>query len=494
MRRLGSIVFRDGYDPALEAQYILSKGDPDNTHGLLSMSIGFALQATGQRIAMVYMIIERVRPEGESFIYLQLTILSFSHVGNGLLARVTSPSTGSNKALRFVKDCLGTCNSTHQICCKFATVPTWYPTRLIEILDEDNARLIVSEENCPQGPYASLSHRWGGANILKCTTDTIDDLKTKVPVSALPATFRDALYAIKYLGIKYIWIDSLCIIQDSTADWTREAQTMIKVYQRALINLAATRSQGSNMGLFVDRDVGLMYSGVFQIDNGVVKGDFFAVEAALDSEHWDLEIETAPLNARGWVMQERLLSPRVAHFASEQIFWDCPELTASETVPSGKQIWPRVVTAWVGRKNDSNLLNVPGRKDQAVGQWATVVNAYSKCQLTFNSDKFTAFSGLTEYFGGLLSDEYCCGLWRPHLEIQLCWIASQGRSGFSKRNDVAPSWSWVSIDGPVKAPQPQGYEGYDLTLHSTVVGVHTQRKLAVVEKNSIVDALKCDVF
>ena len=341
----------------------------------------------------------------------------------------------------------------------------------------------MTDETPPQGPYASLSHRWGGADIIKCTTETIGNLQVGFAISSLPAAFRDALHTIGYLGIKYVWIDSLCIIQDSPEDWTREAQTMKRVYQMALVNLAATRSESSDMGLFVDRTPGLMISGTFHIDNGVVDGDFVAAEAAVESTHWAMEIEEAPLNARGWVLQERLLSCRVAHFASEQIFWDCSELTASETIPSGKQTWPRLWLGGVfgpGRKRDSSLQTSVGRGrlGESVSYWSTAVNIYSRCHLTVKTDKFTALAGLAEQFGALSGDEYCCGLWRSFIEYQLCWYAEAGGIS-STRNEMAPSWSWASVDGPLVTPDVHAYEECKMVSLAQVTGVHTQRKFGL---------------
>ncbi|KAK1996339.1 heterokaryon incompatibility protein [Colletotrichum falcatum] len=344
----------------------------------------------------------------------------------------------------------------------------WFPTRLIEI-EGPSARLIVTKETPPKGPYISLSHCWGGSDIIKCTEKTLPELRRGIPASGLPATFRDALSATRSLGMAYIWIDSLCIVQDSPSDWAAESKTMLNVYQHGILNLAATQSRNSHTGLFVRRAPESLLSGPFPVSNGALSGSFVAVEAALDKPYWTAAIDNAPLNTRGWVLQERVISPRVAHFTSDQVIWDCPELTAAETVPSGAQAMPRMVPSGIGPKRGSSLLKVPREQDRALGQWGTIVKAYSQCHLTFPSDKVVALSGVVDYLRLELKDRFYAGLWRAQMEMQLCWLVAE--SGAAKRNASAPSWSWMSVDCAVDTPQHHEDDGYVVKLLVEVVNV-----------------------
>ncbi|WYZ43654.1 hypothetical protein EsH8_VII_000090 [Colletotrichum jinshuiense] len=332
-----------------------------------------------------------------------------------------------------------------------------------------SARLIITNETPPKGPYISLSHRWGGSDIIKCTIKTLPKLQRGILLSELPATFQDALSATRSLGIAYIWIDSLCIIQDSRSDWDIESRTMLNVYQHGILNLAATRSRDSHSGLFADRTPESLMSGPFPISNGAISGSFVAVEAALDKPYWTVAVDDAPLNTRGWVLQERLLSPRMAHFTSDQVIWDCPELTAAETIPSGAQAMPHMIPSGIGPKRGSSLLKVPQEQDRALGQWGTVVKAYSQCNLTVASDKVVALSGVVDYLRPKLKNEFCAGLWRSQMEMQLCWFAEE--SSTATRNNVGPSWSWMSVDCAVNTPLHHEYEGYVVNLLAEVVDV-----------------------
>jgi hypothetical protein len=469
-RRMDRVVFNVDGEVEIDLKYTL--GSLEASPEILSLSIGF--QYGVRSFEPVYTILEQVPRLGECCSnYLTATLMI---EGSGAkTAEVTTNSTGSAETINFIKMCLSNCQSTHQNCSVSDSPADWYPTRLIEVV-ENGARLVVTAETPPIGPYASLSHRWGDANMLKCTDNNIDKLKQFIALSTLPTSFQNALHVIKFLGIKYIWIDSLCIIQDqdSGEDWNKESKTMMKVYQKGLLNLAATRSENGDMGLFAERNPNWMNSETIRIDNGNVKGDFQAVQAALDKEYLEREVYAAPLNTRGWVMQERLLSPRTVHFASEQVIWDCAGLTASETIPSEILVQPFMTSIWMGRKKELNLLKVSRERDKELDQWSSIVNAYSKCDLTFNTDKFTAISGAAEYMQHHLNDEYCAGLWRTGIELQLCWYRAQPQA---TRNDIAPSWSWASINGRVETPFHGVYRGENLKLLVTVSKVSVKRQI-----------------
>ena len=162
----------------------------------------------------------------------------------------------------------------------------------------------------------------------------------------LPKTFRDALFVTSHLAIGYIWIDSLCIFQDDYEDWQREAAAVCDTYTHAVCNIAATNANDSSGGLFFERrpaaeDPFQSYLNctIVQRDTDGLSSDrlshyhgefWFVVK-----DHWEKDLELAPLNRRAWVMQERFLSPRVLHFSRSQIFWECLEITAGEMFPLG---------------------------------------------------------------------------------------------------------------------------------------------------------------
>ena len=257
-------------------------------------------------------------------------------------------------------------------------------------------------------PYLTLSHFWGRADIPKLTAE---QSSPTIPINELPQTYKDAISVAKFLGIPYLWIDSLCIRQDSKEDWEKEAAVMNKVYENAFCNIAATASRDSHGGLFYERDPIMLEPCQF-----VYKQQVFQL---ISGGHWGDGVDYAPLNKRGWVVQERWFSPRIIHFSREQLFWECNEMVASESFPDGLPICGslRFLEPFKGGQRDSILqerasLGMPVAipEEEFSHIWRRLVRQYSNSTLTFKSDKLVAISGLASAIQGYTKDEYLAGL------------------------------------------------------------------------------------
>lgn len=131
----------------------------------------------------------------------------------------------------------------------------FYPTRLLNLSGPDPSKVYLQDSGATKiGPYASLSHCWGGMQPIQLTAETEAALRAGLPIQQLPKTFREAIYVCRRLDASYIWIDSLCILQDSMADWEKEAALMHKVYSHAHFNVAATGARNCYDGLGFERD------------------------------------------------------------------------------------------------------------------------------------------------------------------------------------------------------------------------------------------------
>lgn len=282
--------------------------------------------------------------------------------------------------------------------------------------------MITSQLNRQSGApplYVSLSHRWTAGNVRRLTQDGLDDMLKCIPPADLSPTFQDAIRVTRNLGIRYIWIDSLCIIQDSPVDWLNESSNMSKIYKYAFCNIAATAaSAGADGGLYQSRDPLPItpYSANIKWGRHDRKYVFFL------GHHWYNSLEDAPLNRRGWVFQEPLLSPRTLHFSS-QLFWECRSLQACETYPSGLPRSPGVLgndlhdcrfpvntKAW-RREFERNRFDL----------WDLLTRMYCRCFLTRPSDRLVAIAGIAQEVQSLLGDEYVAGFWRSRLPFGLLW-------------------------------------------------------------------------
>ena len=211
----------------------------------------------------------------------------------------------------------------------FAKEDKVLPTRVLDVGDAKNPyrlRLYLTEEG-EKGRYIALSHCWGGDVPSKTNKDNKDDRCEKgIEFDQLPKTFQDAVVTTRKLGVQYLWIDSLCIIQGDDEDWKREARKMEAVFALAYCTIAATSAKDSTKGFLIPRSV--KQSARLQ-DN---KNSQLYVYVSEVSEDFDDDVEKGELNKRAWVLQERALSPRTIHFTETQTYWECGSVIRCETL------------------------------------------------------------------------------------------------------------------------------------------------------------------
>lgn len=296
----------------------------------------------------------------------------------------------------------------------------------------------------------TLSHCWGFTDCPKLTTDNRAQLLDQIPLPLLPQLYQDAVYVTRHLGIKYLWIDSLCIIQwgDESTDWRHEVMLMDKVYSNSFCNISPTDAPDSHHSVFSVRDPHVLYPQIVNVSTNRKVTQY----VVLHSDFWQTEVSRARLNRRAWVLQERLLSPRVLHFSRNQMLWECREKDASEIYPDGLPL--ELFGSSYGRFKDLTHHAATGETNGAVAayrSWTRIVRAYTICDLTFPSDKLVALSAVAKVMANVLQDDYVAGMWRRYLERELLWSVRQSRGGYRTQPTIyrAPSWSWTATDNEV---------------------------------------------
>lgn len=352
--------------------------------------------------------------------------------------------------------------------CPVDSHKSWRPTRLIDLGCEGQETVRLDISSTP-AKYITLSHRWGNTDIFKATKSMIAKLQVGIEIEKLPRKFIEAFTVCRKLGYRYIWIDSLCILQDDDDDWRAEASLMGNNYANAELNISATGSKDSDSGLFVQREANLVTPIKVMISepgSPFNPGSYYI----LDPQVWSAGVSEAPLNSRGWVFQERLLARRVLHFGQDQLFFECQQKDVCEIFPLGLPTTPTYSCRDLGaapighfKGLDPMIDGRRARKERARGRqcvdeslnpyflWAELVETYSRLQLTKATDKLIAVSGLVKLLQTVLSDDqYLAGLWRRHLPYHLLWSKRKHlRHGTNSLDYCAPSWSWASIKDQV---------------------------------------------
>ncbi|KIM92831.1 hypothetical protein OIDMADRAFT_173779 [Oidiodendron maius Zn] len=269
------------------------------------------------------------------------------------------------------------------------------PTRLIEIVNlKPKVLLRLRDDANDEGqPYVALSYCWGGPQSLMTTKSTESALKFEFPAKRLPQTIRDAVTVASELGVSYLWVDSICIIQDDEVDKAKEISQMPQVYRNATVTILASRAAGASEGFL--------------------------------HEHPHIE-PLDPLYCRGWALQERVLASRAIDFGRLQTRWLCNHGERREGYVDGSSL----------------------EDAESFSPWNHLVETYTLRELTLSDDRLLAISGLAERYSGSYQSTYLAGMWHSTLVPDLLWRASMAFrfNGKGSRVHLSPSWSWASVN------------------------------------------------
>ena len=289
--------------------------------------------------------------------------------------------------------------------------------------------------------------------MINLTNGNLSQFKCGIAMSDLPKSFREAIVVARdWLRVRYLWIDSMCIVQDLREDWETEASRMKDVYKNAWATIAVTRAANFTEGCFTERNVNMVrpfmvrlpYFRSHPINNAE------CTYYCLDAQFWESEVKESPLAQRAWVVQERLLSRRVIHFGARQLLWECHEVDSCENFPSSIPDSIIKASPYINGYRFKDMTGGGSHHDKqtrAFHTWGIIVRAYSRGKLSRSSDKAIALVGIADELAQRFNDIYLAGLWRRNIEYHLLWQASLEASRKPNLQNVAPSWSWLAVDG-----------------------------------------------
>lgn len=411
---------------------------------------------------------------------------------------------------------------------------TFFPTRLLDLdawKDSEDIILIdVAQQQQQQkqqkqqdqqekernfAQYAALSHCWGPEphpDNMKTTLANQDLKEKRIGFSDIPKNFQWAVTVARRLGLRYIWIDALCIIQDSKSDWNHEAAQMGKVYSNATLTICSMSTNVRDPGFFIpihDMDSCSEYSQYFgKTVDGTLQRPF-TWRPPLQYEWYEL-FRSNPLTSRAWCFQEWQLSSRLLIPTPFGLLWQCKSSVILEKHPVTRMLnqasYPSLnlndpsLCYWSADTSTINLLHNPilrlvdyrpsilfmgddfktiqtiiwtvqdreqeGKVAPIYDLWCMILEEYTARKLTVEVDKFPALSGVAERIAQLTGDEYIAGLWKGDFARGLLWgsrpitkfrvenekVEQPGVSWTRPKKKIAPSWSWASVVGPISMP------------------------------------------
>jgi hypothetical protein len=369
------------------------------------------------------------------------------HTNSDITWRKPLKSNISRQTFELFESWMSTCKLDHYECCstlsgdpidgnwlKDDLGDTDLPSRILDILGEgtDVIRLVeTGSSDCKKAPYVTLSHCWGRPDDHPPRTTRAnlqEHISAGIHLSSLPKTFRDAIYITRQLDIQYLWIDSLCIVQDDEADWLIESEKMGFIYEHAALTIAACDARNSSEGCFLaDRgDTHVNKTAKFFMRLGqsgtIFKTCFGHVPITQNSKPY-----FSPLGWRGWACQEWYLSRRIVFCTEMGFLWKCREQQHNER----------------GRFLDMRVER----------EWEHLMDRYSTSYLTRETDRLVALRGIANELGKTKErkgQEYHFGLWigGEDTAIMLCWMMNSFEPVLDVKGPAGiPSWSWASVAG-----------------------------------------------
>lgn len=352
-------------------------------------------------------------------------------------------SHSASPVLALAQDWLSTCRNSHRSCSaglernEHSTRVPDAAIRMIETKDSGQ-RLVKLELGEILPAYIALSHCWGSPTTpLKTLSTNIESFQTAIPFDSLPVTFKHAIEVSKSLGFEYIWIDSLCIIQDSPLDWEEQSSLMAFIYSSADLVLAASSATSTADGFLKGR---IAYrESLLKVEGVREKSHAIRLKYRL-LQPKQMEPMLDPLDRRAWALQERMLARRYLSFGSHEISWACMASSACEYE------WWRVATTWRDEiRSIRRDLNEAADKELGDCWRLKVLNEYFHRSLSHQGDKLFAISAIASIFDARMGSGYLAGLWRGDLPVGLLWRNLQPQSGYIDGRQNIPSWSWASL-------------------------------------------------
>ncbi|RKK75282.1 hypothetical protein BFJ69_g7872 [Fusarium oxysporum] len=341
-----------------------------------------------------------------------------------------------DRASKWLSHCL-----EHDNGCR-APNSSFRPRRLIDVGSSETSREPFLVDRAESGQYACLSYCWGpdSGDVLKTTNSNLKAHHQAIPLLLLPASIQDAVAVCRGLNIRYLWVDSICIVQDSKDDWLCESAQMRDIYLNSLLTITAEEPASCKSGFLGEQKLGSAQWQRHLATNACDQDLFIRPH---DPRVY-LQRSKSSLDKRGWCLQESILPSRRLCFNGDEMSWEC---IGRKICECGHVLWAPDLS-WRYQPN-----KLPFKRPYM--DWRALVEEYSSRSLTNKADKLSAISGLAKMIAQARRETgdvstYRAGLWMQEFISDLTWRVVSFAASRDTDPWRAPSWSWASVDGPVR--------------------------------------------
>lgn len=311
------------------------------------------------------------------------------------------------------------------------------PDRVVWVDANSSSGIQLVEPKQIRAKYIALSYCWGYTDSDTYITDvrTIREKKRDMRYGDFPPLFQDVIDCARRLGIGYIWIDRLCIIQGDGGDFKTQAPKMGAVYGNATLTIAAGSTTSENGSILVARESKWLPS---DLDINLV--GFGSLQLRFRRRSYVLGSEArggkyGKISNRAWTWQERLLSKRTVFYTTSALKFEC----------HCSSIWEGFGPEMTGPSWSAKLENA------SHSSWRRMVEEFTSRDISRPSDRLPAITAVMERIAEGKSWAPHWGMWTNELVHSLCWkyTPKQFTEHHMNPGNFAPTWSWLSVDGPI---------------------------------------------
>ncbi|KAK9778550.1 putative Protein kinase domain-containing protein [Seiridium cardinale] len=459
-------------------------------------------ERVGAKLCDLCVMLRRVLTKSEAVtdsIYIERDGSSIKANGEEQTVLSIHRSPGNETYFEIIRQWLKHCDETHLEKCRRnqiisnqkgsadPTAPHYLPTRVIDVgvTGDQMVRLHVTGSD-EKGKWLALSHQWGTGQRFCTTTENLDSHIKGISCASLPATFRHAVEVTRALNCPYLWIDSLCIVQEgSHSDFDVEAKNMEQVYSGAYCVLASSRTPGHDAGFLQARKE----RATIALQKKGHTTPFYISEPI---DNFNLHVLEGSLNKRGWVLQEHALARRTLYFTDYQTYFECGDGVRSETMGKTRN----ELAAFLGDPNFSQIIERADRGEKIL-RYQDLYKRYSLLGLSQDSDRPLAIGSLQDRIQAGLGADGGYGVFDEGsksgnraglLRRSLLWRRDGDTSGMARiafpRDRAVPSWSWMAHTGGIdyisppfggvdweklKSPWSSNLDGSDLGIQTDML-------------------------
>ncbi|PMD47240.1 HET-domain-containing protein, partial [Hyaloscypha variabilis F] len=344
------------------------------------------------------------------------------------------------------------CDFAHALC--ISNRKGYRPTRLVQVTGDGSQLELTESEGLEESPhYIALSYCWGShsgfSRSYQTTGQNLANRRISFLREELPQALLDAIDMARLLEVPYIWIDSLCIVQDDAQDWNEQASKMCDVFENAYITVAATSARNTAEGFLAHQES--HHAKTNSMNHVPYKfGPDYSVHGPIHfrfphSPNTSASLVESTWNSRGWILQEQVLSTRILYFLDDIMLMDCVSAPIRVEDPG----YARAATLrnpW-SRRVIADITNSVATEGNPYGDWYSLMGIYAEKKLSFPEDKLPAISGLARKMIQTHGDFYLAGLWEGDFHRGLLWRPKDSSKMTRYAEYIAPTWSWMSICG-----------------------------------------------